>query len=507
MSVSFPKVASLRGAAGLRARLEELGCPLPCDDEILAAPDSPLAEAIALPPSLPGGPGKGDGPRIENRWVIQPMEGWDGTRDGRPTELTRRRWRRFGQSGAGWIWGGEAVAVRADGRANPHQLLINEDNATAIGGLRHELLEAARGAAAESADAPPPLVGLQLTHSGRWSRPTEAGPAPRIAFRHPILDPRVGVTDDAALWSDRELEDLVRDYARAAALAQAEGFDFVDLKHCHGYLLHEFLAARHRPGRFGGPRLEDRTRLCFEILDAIRNAAPGLAVGIRLSAFDRVPHHPADAGEAGGKRGAGPGTPEPHSVPYDLGFGIDPEAPEQSDLGETVALVHSLVKAGVRWFNVSAGSPYYVPHIQRPAAFPPSDGYAPPEDPLVGVARLLGAARILKREVPEAIVVSTGWTYLQDYLPHAAQACVREGWFDAVGLGRMVLSYPDLPADVMAGRPLQRRLLCRTFSDCTTAPRNGMVSGCYPLDHFYKERPERESLERLKREATRGRAL
>jgi len=505
VSVRFPKVASLKNAASLRARLEELGCPLPCDDEILPAPDSPMAKAIALPPSVPGASGEAAGPRVENRWVIHPMEGWDGTREGRPTELTRRRWRRFGQSGAGWIWGGEAVAVRADGRANPHQLLINEENAPAIGALRRELLETAR-MAAESDEARvsgrPPLVGLQLTHSGRWSRPTEAGPAPRIAFRHPILDARVGVTDDSALWSDRELEDLIGDYARAAALAQAEGFDFVDLKHCHGYLLHEFLSARHRPGRFGGPLLEDRTRLCFEILDAVRDAAPGLAVGVRLSAFDRVPHRPAETDQAESKRSLGPGTPEPHPVPYDLGFGIDPQAPEQSDLGETIALTRSLVKAGVRWFNVSAGSPYYVPHIQRPAAFPPSDGYSPPEDPLMGVARLLQAARTLKQEVPEAIVVSTGWTYLQDYLPHTAQACVREGWFDAVGLGRMVLSYPELPADVMAGRPLQRRLLCRTFSDCTTAPRNGMVSGCYPLDTFYKERPEHENLDRLKRGAS-----
>jgi 2,4-dienoyl-CoA reductase-like NADH-dependent reductase (Old Yellow Enzyme family) len=495
-------VASLKNAADLRGRLEELGSPLPCDDEILPAPDSPMAKAIALPSSVPGASGKAEGPRVENRWVIHPMEGWDGTREGKPTELTRRRWRRFGQSGAGWIWGGEAVAVRADGRANPHQLLINEENAPTLGALRRELLEAAR-IAAEGDDARvsgrPPLVGLQLTHSGRWSRPTEAGLAPRIAFRHPILDARVGVTDDSALLSDRELEDLIGDYARAAALAQAEGFDFVDLKHCHGYLLHEFLSARHRPGRFGGPLLEDRTRLCFEILDAVRDAAPGLAVGVRLSAFDRVPHRPAETDQADEKRGLGPGTPEPHPVPYDLGFGVDAQAPEQSDLGEAIALMRSLVRAGVRWFNVSAGSPYYVPHIQRPAAFPPSDGYAPPEDPLMGVARLLQAARTLKREVPEAIVVSSGWTYLQDYLPHTAQACVREGWFDAVGLGRMVLSYPELPADVMAGRPLQRRLLCRTFSDCTTAPRNGMVSGCYPLDAFYKERPEHENLERLKR--------
>ncbi len=429
------------------------------------------------------------------------MEGWDGTPEGRPTDLTRRRWQRFGESGAGWVWGGEAVAVRADGRANPHQLWIRDESAAAIGALRRELLEAARGAAerGDAASEQPPLVGLQLTHSGRWSRPTEAGPAPRIAFRHPVLDARVGVVDDTALWKDEELEELVRDYARAAALAQAEGFDFVDLKHCHGYLLHEFLAARHRPGRFGGPRLEDRTRLCLEILGAVRDAAPGLAVGVRLSAFDRVPHRPAESAGAGERSGRGPGVPEAHPHPYDLGFGIDQEAPDRSDLSETIALVRALVRAGVRWFNLTAGSPYYVPHIQRPAAFPPSDGYAPPEDPLAGVARLLQAARTVKAEVPEAIVVSTGWTYLQDYLPHVAQACLREGWFDAVGLGRMMLSYPALPADAMAGRPLKRRLLCRTFSDCTTAPRNGMVSGCYPLDEFYKARPERESLEQFKR--------
>ena len=508
MSVRFPRVASLQGAAGLRARLEELGCPLPCDDEILPAPGSPLAQALALPPSAPGG-SREPGPRVGNRWVIQPMEGWDGTQEGMPTELTRRRWRRFGQSGAGWIWGGEAVAVRADGRANPHQLLIDENTAAAIGAMRRELIEAAR-VAVESGAAPAlqgaPLVGLQLTHSGRWSRPTEAGPAPRIAFRHPLLDPRVGVADDTAVWNDRELEGLIGDYGRAAALAQAEGFDFVDLKHCHGYLLHEFLAARHRPGRFGGPRLEDRTRFCFEILDAVRDAAPGLAVGVRLSAFDRVPHRPATAGDAEAKSGRRPGrgVPESHPRPYELGFGIDQEAPERSDLREAIALVRALVEAGVRWFNVSAGSPYYVPHIQRPAAFPPSDGYEPPEDPLVGVTRLLQAARTLKREVPEATIVSTGWSYLQEYLPHTAQACVREGWFDAVGLGRMALSYPHLPADVMAGRPLERRLLCRTFSDCTTAPRNGMVSGCYPLDDFYKRRPEHETLERLKRSAAEG---
>jgi len=133
--------------------------------------------------------------------------------------------------------------------------------------------------------------------------------------------------------------------------------------------------------------------------------------------------------------------------------------------------------------------------------FPPSDGYPPPEDPLAGVTRLLEAARALKGAVPEAVVVSSGWTYLQEFLPHVAQACVRDGWFDAVGLGRMALSYPGLPADAIAGRTLARKKLCRTFSDCTTAPRNGLISGCYPLDDFYRARPERETLEAAKRGA------
>jgi 2,4-dienoyl-CoA reductase-like NADH-dependent reductase (Old Yellow Enzyme family) len=159
-----------------------------------------------------------------------------------------------------------------------------------------------------------------------------------------------------------------------------------------------------------------------------------------------------------------------------------------------------LAGLGVRWINVTAASPYYVPHLQRPALFPPSDGYPPPEDPLVGVGRLLAAARAVKAAVPAVAVVASGLTYLQDFVPHVAQACVREGWFDAVGLGRMALSYPELPADVLAGRPLQRRALCRTFSDCTTAPRRGLVSGCYPLDEFYRTRPERELLEAAKRE-------
>lgn len=484
MSVRFPRIASLEGPAALRRLASTLGVTLPCDDGSLPAAASPLGQELVLPAPAGAMPR-----RATNRFAIQPMEGWDGTPDGLPTELTERRWRAFGRSGAGMIWGGEAVAVCRDGRANPNQLLISDETAPALGRLR-------RGLEAEAGDARP-VIGLQLTHSGRWSRPDAGGPAPRIAFRHALLDRRAGVRDDGACLSDAELRTLVAGFARAAHLAQEEGFDFVDVKHCHGYLLHELLSARSRGGDYGGVALSERTRLLREAVGAVRAAAPRLLVGVRLSIFDRLPHRPST--EEGRRGRLGPGEPEPHALPYTEGFGIDADHPEETDWREPLALVRSLSPLGVTLLNVTAGSPYYVPHVQRPAAFPPSDGYAPPEDPLAGVARLVDAARRAKEAAPELIVVASGLSYLQEYVPHVAQACVREGFFDLAGLGRMVLSYPELPADVLAGRPLVRDRICRTFSDCTTAPRGGLVSGCYPLDPFYRERPERERLEARKR--------
>jgi 2,4-dienoyl-CoA reductase-like NADH-dependent reductase (Old Yellow Enzyme family) len=470
----YRRIASFRDAAALRAHCAGLGIELPCDDAPLSAPSSPLAAPLALDDRL-----------LANRFVIQPMEGWDGTTGGEPSQLTRRRWRNFGRSGAAWIWGGEAVAVRADGRANPHQLVLADATAAAIGSLRRDLLDAWREIGAGS----PPWIGLQLTHSGRWARPGASGAQPRIAFRHPLLDRRVGIADDTPVLSDIEVEALIAAFARAARLAQEEGFEFVDLKHCHGYLLHEFLAARRRGGVYGGAALAQRLRLLHALIGAVRTAAPRLALAVRLSVFDALPHRPAADGH---------GVPEDAALPYEWGFGLDPSSPQRIDLAEPIALVRALAGLGIRLLNVTAGSPYYVPHLQRPALFPPSDGYQPPEDPLAGVARLLGAARDIKAAVPEMTVVSTGWSYLQEFIPHVAQACLRDGWFDAVGLGRMVLAYPELPADVLAGRGLDRRRLCRTFSDCTTAPRNGLVSGCYPLDPFYRAMPERERLERVK---------
>ena len=275
------------------------------------------------------------------------------------------------------------------------------------------------------------------------------------------------------------------------------GYQFVDIKHCHGYLGHEFLSARKRPGKFGGV-FENRTRFCRQIIQGIQARAPELLIGVRLSAFDFVPFRP-DPEQTEGKR-PGPGIPEAYQdcLPYEYGFGLAPDKPLSIDLEEAFRFIEMLGELGVQLINISCGSPYYNPHIQRPALFPPSDGYQSPEDPLVGVARQLQVTGAIKKRFPDRLIVGTGYSYLQEYLAHVGQAQVRQEAVDFVGLGRMVLSYPELPRDVLEKGSLARRQICRTFSDCTTAPRHGMVSGCFPLDPFYKDLEEAEKLKEIK---------
>ncbi|HSP28405.1 MAG TPA: NADH:flavin oxidoreductase, partial [Ilumatobacteraceae bacterium] len=334
---------------------------------------------------------------------------------------------------------------------------------------------------------PSQVSGLQLTHSGRWSRP-DGTPQPRTAYAHPLLDRRVEV-DAGAVFTDDELDHLADDYVNAAVLAHQAGFDFVDVKHCHGYLLHELLTGYDRAGRYGGDLL-GRTRFLRTVVAGIRSRAPGLAVAVRLSAFDTVPFVPGDGGV---------GVPE-SSDAYRYAFGGDGTG-LGIDLAETHALLDVFAELGIGLVSITAGSPYSNPHVQRPAYFPPSDGYQPPEDPLVGVARQLAVTAELTAAHPDLVIVGSGYSYVQDWLAHVGQAVVAGGGASMVGLGRVMLSYPELAADVLAGRPLQRGLICRTFSDCTTAPRNGLVSGCYPLDPFYKDHPQRVELSRAKRSA------
>jgi 2,4-dienoyl-CoA reductase-like NADH-dependent reductase (Old Yellow Enzyme family) len=399
--------------------------------------------------------------RVGNALCIQPMEGCDGTLDGSPDELTFRRYRRFGTGGAKLIWG-EATAVVEEGRANPRQLWLNDRTASGFERMLRECRLAHRDTFGSDDDL---LVGLQLTHSGRYSYRR-----PLIVFHDQILEAGRGVSG-YPLLSDDYLATLPDSYAAAAKLAQRIGFQFVDIKQCHRYLLNELLAARTRPGRFGGS-LENRTRLAREIILRIRAEVPGLMIATRLNVYDGVP--PECDGSV--------------RIPESPVWGASRDNLREPNLSEPVVWTREMLRLGVALVNVSMGNPYAVPHVIRPFEYPPPDGYETPEHPLVGVDRHFRLAEQMQRAFPEAPMVGSGYSYLQDYLFQAGAANVNDGRITFVGVGRAALPQPDFARQLQEHGHLDRKRICRTFSYCTALMRakhnelGQFATGCPPFD-------------------------
>jgi 2,4-dienoyl-CoA reductase-like NADH-dependent reductase (Old Yellow Enzyme family) len=446
----------------IRRDAEQLGLGIQFSEDF-----APLARPVQIGPLRAG-----------NSIAIQPMEGCDGTLDGRPDELTFRRYRRFGAGGAKIIWG-EATAVVEEGRANPRQLLINDRTVNAL----EQMLEECRAAHREQFGSDDDLiVGLQLTHSGRYSYQR-----PLIAFHDPLLDPRtfvdksrgLTVTPDYPMLDDDYLARLEDSYLAAARLAFRIGFNFVDVKQCHRYLLSELLAAKTRPGRYGGS-FENRTRFVRNVIGKIRDAVPAAVICSRVNVYDGVPFRRNEA--------TGAGEPCPVELPVRSSFGADEQNPLGEDLTEPKQLLAMLRELGVPMVNVTMGNPYAVMHVTRPFEYSPVDGYETPEHPLVGVWRHFRLTAELQRAFPELVLVGSGYSWLQGFVYHAAAANIRDGACRVAGLGRATLAYPDSMRDALAGQPLDRRRICRTFSYCTAlmrAKQNDLgqfPTGCPPFD-------------------------
>ena len=417
------------------------------------------------------------GRKVGNRLAIQPMEGCDANPDGTPSELTLRRYRRFGAGGAKLIWG-EACAVVPEGRANPRQLSIDDANARALEGL----LQLCRRSHVEACGTDDDLlVGLQLTHSGRYSCQR-----PVIAQHDPLLDPRTVLdkatgrtaTADDPLISDDELDRLQDQYVAAADLAYRIGFDFVDIKQCHRYLLNELLAAHKRPGKYGGS-LANRTRFIRELVGRIRHDHPGKLIATRLNVFDGIPYR---------KGPDGTGVPVEITLPLISCWGTRDDDPFEPDLTEPLALVAMLRKEGVGLLNVSMGSPYASPHLIRPFEYPPPDGYETPEHPLRGVDRHFRLTAEIQRAFPDLAIVGSGYSWLQAFAFEAGAANIHDGRTTLVGIGRAALAQPEFGQRVLRGEPLDRKRLCRTFSYCTALMRSKhnelgqFPTGCPPFD-------------------------
>jgi 2,4-dienoyl-CoA reductase (NADPH2) len=428
----------LRTAADLRAEAKRLGLEIPYRDEI----------SILLERMLIGGR------EVPNRLAVLPMEGADAGPTGEPSEWTRRRYLRAAAGGAGIIWC-EATAVRPDGRSNPSQLMLTEGTLGGFARLVEEMRDAARRAWGAGHT---PLLLLQLTHSGRFAKP-EGLPRPLIVQHNPHLDPLHDLPPDAPLVSDGELAGIRDDFVEAAELAGAAGFDGVDIKACHGYLVSETLAAHNREdSRYGGP-FENRARLLLEIVRRIREEASGLLVTSRLSATD--------------------------CLPFPYGFGMDPDDPERIDLTETKALVGLLVREGLRFLALSLGIPAWRPYYGRPFDEPVPGGAVPGEHPLEGVARHLEIAAEIQRSSPWTPVVGAGYSWLRAFGPGVAAAMVAAGRSAAFGLGRGALAYPDFAADLIRHGRLSPRKVCTTCSLCSHLLRRQRRVGCAVRDAEY----------------------
>jgi NADPH2 dehydrogenase len=419
---------------------------------------------------------------IGNSMGIHPMEGCDGTLDGRPGELTVRRWRRFGEGGAKLIWG-EATAVVPEGLANPRQLLINEENMKSLADLVRETRIAHRTRFGFDGDL---LVGLQLTHSGRYSYRK-----PLIAYHHPQVDQAtyldkangIRIPQDYPVLSDDDLERLEDAYVKAARRAFAVGFDFIDIKQCHTYLLNELLGARTRRGKYGGD-FEGRTRFIRNTLGKIRsNLGNSALIASRLNVFDGVPFRKDPV--------TGVGVPVPYEIPYRYSFGIRRENPLMEDLKEPIELIRLMRSYGVSMVNVSMGSPYYNMHYGRPFERSPDDGYFTPEHPLVGVARHFRVAGAIQQTFPDLVVVGTGYSWLRQFLLNAGEWNLRNKRVTIVATGRGAIAYPDYASDALRDGALKHSRVCLAISYCTNLMRaknnelGQYPAGCVPRDEIY----------------------
>ena len=449
-----------KSSEGLLAEARSLGLDLTLNEDL-----SPLCRPIRIGGRLVG-----------NRLAIQPMEGCDADPDGTPGELTFRRYRRFGAGGAKLIWG-EAAAVVPEGRANPRQLVIGPSTASSLERMLRETREAHAEAVGNTDDL---VVGLQLTHSGRYSfqRPILAQHDPLLGPRT-VVDRATGETagPDTPLISDDELDRLQDRYVEAADLAFRIGFDFVDIKQCHRYLLNELLAARSRPGKYGGS-LENRTRFIREVVARI-SADRGRIIATRLNVFDGLPYQKGPDGR---------GIPCPLDSPPHSVWGTNLEDPDEPDLTEPLKLVGWLKDLGVPLVNVSIGNPYASPHLLRPFEYPPPDGYETPEHPLIGVVRHFRLTAAVQAAYPDLAVVGSGYSWLQAFAFEAGAANIDAGRASFVGIGRGSLSQPDFGRRIARGEPLDRKRICRTFSYCTALMRSKhndlgqFPTGCPPFD-------------------------
>ena len=395
-------------------------------------PRSDDLAVLGRPVSIPR-----DGVVLANSLAIQPMEGGDfDPATHSPSELSVRRYLRFARGGASLIWF-EATAVQDDGRSFDRQAMLTPSNIDAYKRLTDKM----------RAENPELKIVTQLTHAGRFSKKGRS-PVPVIAHHSQPLNDRMYLAPDYPVVSDGYLDRTAENFAASAKLARKAGFDGVDIKCCHCYFFDELLSAYLRPGKYGGG-YEGRSKLFLDTVEAVRTALPrDVFVTTRLGMSDMIP--------------------------YPWGFGVAADGSVAYDLSETLRLTGDLRARGVNLINLTMGTPYYNPHVNRPygSGVPTS-----PEPPLRGVERMILTSAEMKRNFPDMTFIGAGYSYLGEAAPYVAAGAVGSGLIDIVGMGRTALCYPDFACDILAGS-FDRRRACLTCGKCSELLAGFRQVGC-----------------------------
>lgn len=390
-----------------------------------------------------------------NRLGIAPMEGADSTPEGAPSDYTVRRYVNEAIGGSSVIWF-EAISIVEEGRSSKTQLLLNQDTLEEF-----KKMTAAVKEAGMKANGFAPYLIMQANHSGRYSNPGNT-PAPMIAYRHPILE-QYRAADDSCIVSDDYLKSLEEKFGEAAVLAKEAGFDAIDIKSCHGYLLAELASAYERPGIYGGS-FENRFRLLKNGIRAAKVVEDDrFMVTARIGIYD--------------------------GYPYPYGFGVNPESGE-TDYTEPIRLVRELHdELGLDMVDLTMGNPYATTHVTRPFDF---GKYAPEEHPFVGLHRMIYGIGEVKKAVPEMTIWASAPTYLRAYADLFTAGAVEQGLCDGMLFGRMAFADPDFANEIVRNGRIDPNRVCLTCGKCGDLIRAHKPTGCVIRDSktfmpFYKE--------------------
>lgn len=424
----------------VKAKAEELGLDLPFAKETGILKTPLTAGKVTFP----------------NRLGIAPMEGADSLPDGSPSEYTYRRYIREAEGGSAVIWF-EAISIVEEGRSSRTQLLLTRDTLES-----YKKLTAAVKEAGLKANGYAPYLIMQANHSGRYSNPDNK-PAPMIAYRHPELE-QYRAADDSCIVSDDYLKGLEEKFGEAARLAKEAGFDAVDIKSCHGYLLAELSSAYNRQGMYGGS-YENRTRL--------------LKNGIRAAKVYEDDHFMVTSRL---------GIYDGYAYPY--GFGVSPDSGLTPDLTEPVRLVRELhEELGLSVIDLTMGNPYATTHVTRPYDM---GKYQPDEHPFVGLDRMIQGIGTVKKAVPEMVIWASAPTYLRQYADLFTAGAVEQGLCDGMLFGRMAFADPDFANEIIRQGRIDPSRVCLTCGKCGDLIRAHKPTGCVIRDNatfmpFYKE--------------------